>query len=390
MNEEQEVIVNNESGNNPFLKEGYGIWPRLKFLKEENEFLSDQEVYDGDIHKATSISFDPETPATIEEGSVIQLELVPDPNVANVPVCIWETSDETVARVNGQGKIFFYKSGEVTITATDVTDSGVNASFEFTVVEPGVKPEPEPDTRVVLTVDLTSGDIEHPPFTILKSTNNIKSVEIDGEVLSEIVTTYTFETKGEHVIKYELLDDTLIDNMISGVYRATNLSLPDSIVTIEENAFLNLVASTINLPSKVTSVGQQAFSYSKITSINIPVGVTIINNSTFRSCTDLVNVTLSDQTVTISNSAFEGCLQLTSIVLPSTITSINNYAFNGCSALASVTVEATTPPTLGTKDVFAGNAADRKIYVPADSVDTYKAADGWSIYAADIEAIPSN
>jgi hypothetical protein len=46
----------------------------------------------------------------------------------------------------------------------------------------------------------------------------------------------------------------------------------------------------------------------------------------------------------------------------------------------------TTPPTLE-YEVFENNASGRKIYVPAASVDAYKAAEGWSEYADDIEPI---
>ena len=36
--------------------------------------------------------------------------------------------------------------------------------------------------------------------------------------------------------------------------------------------------------------------------------------------------------------------------------------------------------------MFSGNATDRKIYVPAGSVDAYKAAEYWKEYASDIVA----
>ena len=41
----------------------------------------------------------------------------------------------------------------------------------------------------------------------------------------------------------------------------------------------------------------------------------------------------------------------------------------------------------GTYDVFDNNKAGRKIYVPAESVDIYKSAEGWSKYADYIESI---
>jgi len=61
-----------------------------------------------------------------------------------------------------------------------------------------------------------------------------------------------------------------------------------------------------------------------------------------------------------------------------------------CSNLISVTILATTPPTLNSSSEFNNNATGRKIYVPSESVETYKAASSWSSYASYIEAIPSN
>ena len=59
----------------------------------------------------------------------------------------------------------------------------------------------------------------------------------------------------------------------------------------------------------------------------------------------------------------------------------------GCSALKSVKCHAIVPPALGDKYVFDYNATDRKIYVPAESVDDYKDHEAWSRYADAIMAI---
>lgn len=81
------------------------------------------------------------------------------------------------------------------------------------------------------------------------------------------------------------------------------------------------------------------------------------------------------------------CTNLTSVTIPSSVTSIGHNAFRSCSALTSVTVEATTPPRLGLNVFESTNNAP--IYVPAESVDAYKAATYWSTYADRIQAIPT-
>lgn len=108
-----------------------------------------------------------------------------------------------------------------------------------------------------------------------------------------------------------------------------------------------------------------------------------------RSDGSLTEVTaeMLDGATEIGNYAFYYCSALTSITIPSSVTSIGQSTFYGCSSLASVTVEATTPPTAGAS-LFYNTHADLVIYVPAGSVDTYKAASGWSDYASRIQAIP--
>jgi len=80
--------------------------------------------------------------------------------------------------------------------------------------------------------------------------------------------------------------------------------------------------------------------------------------------------------------------QISSVTIPSTVSEIGSQAFFWCPNLESVTILATTPPLLGDY-VFGDNKSGRKIYVPSESVDAYKAAEGWSEYAADIMAIQS-
>ena len=92
-----------------------------------------------------------------------------------------------------------------------------------------------------------------------------------------------------------------------------------------------------------------------------------------------------DRPVThIGDDAFLWRSNLTSITLPNSVTSIGSGAFYNCSSLRKVYCKPTTPPT-GDGDMFYSNATGRKIYVPASSVDAYKAANGWQDYADTIE-----
>ena len=115
----------------------------------------------------------------------------------------------------------------------------------------------------------------------------------------------------------------------------------------------------------------------KLESVTIPNGVTSIGNNFLRDCTSLSSLTLSVNTETIGGNAFYGCSSLLSVTIPETVTSIGGYAFYGCSKLKTVTCLATNVPTteLGAFNNVPQSTAT--LYVPASSVDAYKAASQW-------------
>lgn len=88
----------------------------------------------------------------------------------------------------------------------------------------------------------------------------------------------------------------------------------------------------------------------------------------------------------IGDAAFAGCSSLASVEIPATVNLISGMAFYGCSSLTSLTVLAITPPAL-VQQALDETSDDLIIYVPAESVDTYKAAENWSSYEGKIQAI---
>lgn len=117
-------------------------------------------------------------------------------------------------------------------------------------------------------------------------------------------------------------------------------------------------------------------------------GVTSVPSSYFKE-TEIKSITLPKSITEIADEAFYYCTNLTDIIIPDSVTQMDYQAFYNCSALKEIYLQSTVPPILatpydGTYNIFAANAPDRKIYVPAGSAEAYKAADGWSTYADDI------
>jgi hypothetical protein len=65
---------------------------------------------------------------------------------------------------------------------------------------------------------------------------------------------------------------------------------------------------------------------------------------------------------------------------------ISSGAFWNCSRLTILTIENATPPDVRGL-AFEGVSKNITIYVPAESVEKYKTAEGWSEYADKIKAI---
>jgi hypothetical protein len=55
----------------------------------------------------------------------------------------------------------------------------------------------------------------------------------------------------------------------------------------------------------------------------------------------------------------------------------------------SLTLLSVTPPTVSSPDPFNCPTNNLTIYVPAESLDTYKSGSMWAAYASKIQAIPS-
>lgn len=174
-------------------------------------------------------------------------------------------------------------------------------------------------------------------------------------------------------------------------YKCTNLvsvTVPNSVTQINGYAFYGCSALTdLILPDTITWCGERVFyGCSSLTSITITFSK--IPEYAFGNCTSLNGVTLSNSVTYIGPQAFYHCSSLTNITIPTSCTNISYRVFESCTSLLSVTVLSATPPTVGSY-MFINGSSNAVIYVPAESVDTYKAASGWSDYASRIQAIPT-
>lgn len=111
-------------------------------------------------------------------------------------------------------------------------------------------------------------------------------------------------------------------------------------------------------------------------------------NSMFNGCTGLTQAPALPATTLATNcysNMFDGCTGISSHDVATLNDSQNTFKNN--TSCASLTIHADTPPTIG-NNTITGLKADCTIYVPAASVDAYKAKQYWSARAAYIQAKP--
>ena len=110
------------------------------------------------------------------------------------------------------------------------------------------------------------------------------------------------------------------------------------VTTIGHAAFFNSAVTSVTIPDSVTSISDSAFiNCPQLTNISIPNSVTYIGFSAFNSCTSLKSITLPSSLSTIQSYAFCNCGNLETIRIPVSVTSIGNCAFADCPSLMTVT-----------------------------------------------------
>ncbi len=170
---------------------------------------------------------------------------------------------------------------------------------------------------------------------------------------------------------------TIASNSICGWLSMTRVTIPASVTTVEEDAFVSNTkmttlmvdsgnpyyatdgkallnkaktklieycaegTTTYTVPSTVTAIGDYAFSDTRIYSVTMGDAVTTLGEGAFFNCTGLSSVELSRNIKTIGDGAFYNCTNLYGINVPYKLTAIGYASFYHCVRLTELHLPAT-------------------------------------------------
>lgn len=167
-----------------------------------------------------------------------------------------------------------------------------------------------------------------------------------------VIGTSAFADKGE--IKEVIMPDTVVTIENNAFHRCTltKVKLSSNLKTIGGGAFWSSALEEMSLPGTVTYIGSYAFADTKITEVTLPSSLESIGESAF-AFAPIEEVTIPSSVKAIHSHAFQKCGQLTTVVVEEGVKSIGKNAFSDCPLLKSVTL----PSSLEQfgKEMFAGS-----------------------------------
>lgn len=97
---------------------------------------------------------------------------------------------------------------------------------------------------------------------LLNSNSGISYQIIDGVRQDTVQKTYTFDTLGEHTVKYKLSGTSISGYLFNNCSSLTSITIPDIVNSIGTSLFENCTGlNGITIPSGVTSINEQVFNF---------------------------------------------------------------------------------------------------------------------------------
>lgn len=278
-----------------------------------------------------------------------------------------------------------YYEGKVTIPS-------VANGYTVTTIGEGAFQFCEAVTEFVIPTTITN--IHRQAFAYCSA---VTSLEIPDEV-QELGNSCFYWCESAKTIKLPAGLTSIPQNMCTSCHSLENIELPAGIETIPNSAFAYCTALPhIDVPEGVTSLGQSSFMHCEaLKTITLPSTLKRIEMNAFVDCHVLDGIELPDGIEYLGDLIFWNCHALTSFNLPASLTHIGTFLFASDENLTSIYSYLPEPIELGdwgntaTFSMLPGTTGACTLYVPAGTLDLYRAASGWNVFVNIVEMEPSS
>ena len=191
----------------------------------------------------------------------------------------------------------------------------------------------------------------------LYHTSDGNIVDIKGKDFGANVVSHNV-VDGECVIEFDAPITRIPAQAFKNSKIKGNLTIPNSVTTIEREAFSNCteLKGSLTLSNSLKTIGDKAFynCNSLNGSLTIPNTVTTIGISAFEKCTGFNgSLTIPHSVTTIGESAFCNCQGFKGdLTIPSSITTIEAYTFSDCSGFNGKLTIPNSVTTIGQSAFF--------------------------------------
>ena len=208
----------------------------------------------------------------------------------------------------------------------------------------------------------------------LYHTSDGNIVDIKGKDFGANVVSHNV-VDGECVIEFDAPITRIPAQAFKNSKIKGNLTIPNSVTTIEREAFSNCteLKGSLTLSNSLKTIGDKAFynCNSLNGSLTIPNTVTTIGISAFEKCTGFNgSLTIPHSVTTIGESAFCNCQGFKGdLTIPSSITTIEAYTFSDCSGFYGKLTIPNSVTTIGESAFFNCQRFEGDLTIP-NSVTT--------------------
>ena len=238
--------------------------------------------------------------------------------------------------------------GTITGATFTITVTAPSRDFTFDATTGTIKKYNGNDTVVVIPPTISSWPVTKIGEDAFQDNTTITSVtipanvtEIGSNAFADCTNLTSVNYKGDWSNLTIQSGNPAVEDAVNAQLFEFEFILNNTAVIVN-NYKCKGTAADVTIPScykgkPVTAINNAAFPNSAVTSVTIPDSVTSIPDAAFVNCSQLTNISIPNSVTYIGFSAFDGCASLKSITLPSSLRTIGNSAFADCPSLMTVT-----------------------------------------------------